>query len=223
LSQRTRDAIQRIGWGTVNKVCLVFDEVFWPEEKGFGLASTIQKYPYFLNKYVFTGSPVLEGYAIGKHAAAMEDQDEETIIQDALHEVQKFVDSDSCNEERPRRALRRYYISRWGKEKYTQGAYSYKSPETRSHDFDAFTDPQQNVLFFAGEHTSFQYRGTVHGAYLSGKRAGKQLAGSIRLKNRWAIAYFIGSEQPATTKLVSALARSVESSEPRMIWSNAAS
>jgi monoamine oxidase len=182
LSQRKRDAIERIGWGTVNKVCLVFDNVYWPEEKGFGMATTLQKYPYFVNKHIFTGSAVLEGYAIGRHAAAMEDQDEETIIEDVLHEIQKFVDSDSCDKETLKRALRRFYISRWGKEKFTRGAYSYKSPETRSYDFDAFTEPQQHVLFFAGEHTSCQYRGTVHGAYLSGNRVGKQVAGSIRCK-----------------------------------------
>jgi hypothetical protein len=30
-------------------------------------------------------------------------------------------------------------------------------------------------VFFAGEHTLHQYRGTVHGAYLSGLRAAKQI------------------------------------------------
>jgi monoamine oxidase len=32
-----------------------------------------------------------------------------------------------------------------------------------------------NKLFFAGEHTSKDYRGTVHGAYNSGFRAAEQI------------------------------------------------
>ncbi|WP_244191285.1 FAD-dependent oxidoreductase [Klebsiella pneumoniae] len=33
-----------------------------------------------------------------------------------------------------------------------------------------------NRLFFAGEHTSRKYRGTVHGAYLSGVREANKIS-----------------------------------------------
>ena len=42
-------------------------------------------------------------------------------------------------------------------------------------DFKVFREPVDNKLFFAGEHTTAAYRGTVHGAYLSGVRAARQI------------------------------------------------
>jgi monoamine oxidase len=48
------------------------------------------------------------------------------------------------------------------------------SPATRK-DFKMAGQPVDKVLFFAGEHTNPDYRGSVHGAYLSGIRAAKEV------------------------------------------------
>ncbi|MEL6973117.1 MAG: FAD-dependent oxidoreductase, partial [Bacteroidota bacterium] len=65
--------------------------------------------------------------------------------------------------------------TRWRQNEYTFGSYSFATNGTRSSDFDVFSEPITNQLFFGGEHTIAAYRGTVHGAYLSGLRAARQI------------------------------------------------
>jgi monoamine oxidase len=60
--------------------------------------------------------------------------------------------------------------TQWGKNINSFGAYSYATNGTTSADFEAIELEISNKLFFAGEHTDKDYRGTVHGAYLSGIR-----------------------------------------------------
>jgi monoamine oxidase len=66
----------------------------------------------------------------------------------------------------PTRMLR----TKWGENVHSFGAYSYATNGTTTEDFDTLAKTVSNKLFFAGEHTSKEYRGTVHGAYLSGMR-----------------------------------------------------
>jgi monoamine oxidase len=165
----------------VNKVALLFDDVFWPRDtKGFGVASSARTYPYFINKYAISEIPMLEAYSVGKHAKLMEDQDDEEIVEDVLNVILAMFATDSCDKEKIRGSLLKSYISRWGKEKYTQGAYTFSSTETVLDDFFAFLDSEEDVLFFGGEHTSKQFRGTVHGAYFSGQHAARQVIESIQ-------------------------------------------
>jgi monoamine oxidase len=46
-------------------------------------------------------------------------------------------------------------------------------------DYAALAEPISGKLFFAGEHTNFDYRSSVHGAYSSGLRAAKQLMETV--------------------------------------------
>jgi monoamine oxidase len=41
--------------------------------------------------------------------------------------------------------------------------------------FDTLAEPVGERLYFAGEHTNRLYRGTVHGAFLSGLEAAKEV------------------------------------------------
>lgn len=174
LSQQKQDAISRLGWGTVNKIVLLFNDVFWPpKEQGFGIAALHQTFSYILNKFAFTQDPILEIYAVGSHAIHMDSQDEATILSDVLKCLSDMFRIDVSELESN---LVEYRLGRWAKEVYTRGAYSYISTETKRGDYDSFQRAElNNTLFFAGEHTIGEYRGTVHGAYLSGKRAAEQV------------------------------------------------
>lgn len=50
------------------------------------------------------------------------------------------------------------------------GSYSFAT-----NDFEIFEQSIDDKIFFAGEHTIFDYRGTVHGAYISGIREAKKI------------------------------------------------
>jgi monoamine oxidase len=176
LAQPKLLAIQRIGLATVNKVGLLFDKVFWPKRtRGFGFTSSTHKFFYFVNKFAFTGDNMLEAYCVGESAAAIETQTDEETIRDALDSVHAIFRSSQISRENVEESLVRAFISRWGQDKYAQGAYSFAAPETDEDDFASFLAPEQGTLFFAGEHTSPSYRGTVHGAYMSGRRVARQI------------------------------------------------
>ena len=60
-----------------------------------------------------------------------------------------------------------YLVSHWGADENTLGSYSYDMVG-KPHDlYERLRIPVDN-LFFAGEATSFEYPGSVHGAYSTG-------------------------------------------------------
>ncbi|KEP62656.1 UNVERIFIED_CONTAM: histone lysine-specific demethylase LSD1/BHC110/KDMA1A [Hammondia hammondi] len=64
----------------------------------------------------------------------------------------------------------RAFVSRWGKDPFARGSYSYLPPGTTGRDYDLLSYPVHHRLLFAGEHTIRPYPSTVHGACLSGRR-----------------------------------------------------
>ena len=62
-------------------------------------------------------------------------------------------------------------VTRWSTDPYSLGAYSYTGIGVVAEDFDGLAVPVAGRIFFAGEHTLFDYHATVHGAYLSGTAA----------------------------------------------------
>ena len=66
-------------------------------------------------------------------------------------------------------------VSKWSQDQFARGAYSFANVGASDTDFDAFTAPVDSKLFFAGEHTISKYRGTVHGAYISGLRQAEHI------------------------------------------------
>ncbi|MCY7405833.1 MAG: FAD-dependent oxidoreductase [Alkalinema sp. CAN_BIN05] len=172
LPEPKQTAINRVGFGTVNKVFLKFDRPFWDfTMQYFGYASGNQSlYSYLLNVQKFSSIPALMAFSIGQNGQAMERRSDEQITTDVLEVLQTLfkVRSDEIT---PQSIL----ISRWMRDRFTRGSYSYASVQTRMEDFEVLSQPLNDRLFFAGEHTHSTYRGTVHGAYLSGLRAAKDV------------------------------------------------
>ena len=69
--------------------------------------------------------------------------------------------------------------TKWAQNEFTYGAYSFATNGTTSQDFDALTSVIDNKVYFAGEHTNKDYRGTVHGAYLSGVSQAAKIIASL--------------------------------------------
>jgi Flavin containing amine oxidoreductase len=69
-------------------------------------------------------------------------------------------------------------ITRWGKDRFTRGSYSYVGSQARPDDYDLMAKPVGN-LYFAGEATCGTHPATVHGAYLSGLRAASEVLESM--------------------------------------------
>jgi lysine-specific histone demethylase 1 len=65
-------------------------------------------------------------------------------------------------------------VTRWAADPFARCSYSNVPVGATFDDYDALAEPAGD-LHFAGEATSSRYPGTVHGAYLSGRRAAREI------------------------------------------------
>lgn len=165
-----RQAMGRLKMGMINKVVLTYPRAFWDETlQYFGYTDPDRgKYSYFLNARTFSPAHALMTFGLGNYGLKMESQGDEAIAADVQQTLKRIFGG---NIPEPEQVL----VSRWTADPWAQGAYSYAAVGSRPADFNALGASVRDVLFFAGEHTIAKYRGTVHGAYLSGERAAKEL------------------------------------------------
>lgn len=180
-------AIDRLGFGILNKVIMVFDKPFWDQSRdifgvlrdpsnGFSLDQkdyTQRRGRFFqwFNCTKTSGVPCLLALMAGDAAFDTETTSNESLISEALS-VLRSVFGPSVPH--PIEAV----ITRWGQDKFARGSYSYTSPSFQPDDYEVMAKPISN-LFFAGEHTCGTHPATVHGAYISGIRAASEVLESL--------------------------------------------
>jgi len=159
------NAISNTNMGNVNKFLLIWDTPFWDSSLQYiGYTPDIKgKFNYFLNINTFTSTSGLMTFAFGDYATETESMTDSEIINEIMFHLKSIYGNSIPN---PVNLLR----TKWGQNPHTFGAYSYSTNGSTSNDFDILADQVNNKIFFAGEHTEREYRGTVHGAYLSGIR-----------------------------------------------------
>ncbi|XP_043916512.1 spermine oxidase-like [Protopterus annectens] len=200
LPEEKLNAIERLSFGTVNKIFLEFEERFWPTdcegiqlvwEKGFEhkeiydiLKNTEEWKKEWYKKLcgfetVSCHDNVLCGWIAGREAEYMEELSEEEVGNVCVRLLRDFTGWKVTN-------LRKVLRSGWHVNPYVLGSYSYIPigvDAVREQEILAkplpFTDGSTNVkplqVLFAGEATHTNYYTTTHGAYLSGTREAKRL------------------------------------------------
>ncbi len=163
-------AINRLQMGSVNKILLVFPNTFWEvDTQYFGYCSAIKgQYPYFLNVKKFMNLNALMTFGFGDYGLALEGQTDAQIQTDIMAILRIMFGNNIPN---PTNIL----VSRWTADPFAGGSYSFAALGSTRADFTEFETPVENKLFFAGEHTDGEYRGTVHGAFLSGEREAEKI------------------------------------------------
>jgi monoamine oxidase len=165
LPNATLDAMSRVKMGMVNKVFLTFPTNFWDNVQYIGYTDAEKgKYPYFLNVSKFVpSSNALMTFGFGNYGLQMESQTDAQIQADIMTTLKKIYGNSIPM---PTNIL----VSRWTQDEFARGSYSFASAGSTPADFDTMANAVSNRLFFAGEHTIWDYKGSVHGAYLSGVR-----------------------------------------------------
>jgi monoamine oxidase len=120
-----------------------------------------------MNKFL-PSSNALMTFAFGKYATQTETMSDTQITTEIMSHLKSIYGN---NISTPIQFLR----TKWGSNINTFGSYSFATNGTGSTDFETLSNPVNNKLFFAGEHTETDYRGTVHGAYLSGIREAERI------------------------------------------------
>jgi len=166
-----QSAIQKTRIGNINKFLLIWNTPFWDTNVqyiGF-TPDTKGKFNYFMNMKKFLPSTNgLMTFAFGNYATVTETMSDAQIITEIMGHLKSIYGNSIPN---PTNMLR----TKWGQNINSFGAYSYATNGTTSADFDAMELEINDKLFFAGEHTEMDYRGTVHGAYLSGIREANKI------------------------------------------------
>jgi monoamine oxidase len=168
-------AMGRLRMGHVNKVALLFAEPFWdPAVQYFGrVAADKGELCYFLNGRAYGGANLLVGFCTGEAGRAVEQRSDAEVRARALAALGGMFGRAVPE---PAGML----VTRWGEDPLASGSYSFAAAGARAGDFDLLAAPVGDRLFFAGEHTSESYRGTAHGAYLSGTREAERIIALAR-------------------------------------------
>lgn len=168
-----RQAIERIGFGSVSKLVLKFNEPFWPQETQYIGVTTqpLGRWNYLMNVMTYGDQPVLMGISLGDYAPRVDAMSKSDAVTDMMDVLRGVFGADIPN---PVEAIK----SQWSQDPFTRGAYSFIQPGGTPADHDQLMQPVGR-LHFAGEHAQFAYYGTVHGAYLSGLRAAGNILDEI--------------------------------------------
>ncbi|KAI9851753.1 MAG: hypothetical protein M1838_002830 [Thelocarpon superellum] len=180
--------IDRLGFGTLNKVVLIYEQAFWDEDRDmFGLlrdptvdgsldqadyAEKRGRFYLFWNCIKTSGCPMLVALMAGDAAYQTEAGADHEIICEATKVLATMFTGTLVP------APSEVIISRWCKDRFARGTYSYMGPRALPEDYDLMAKPVGN-LHFAGEATCGTHPATVHGAYLSGLRAAHEVVGSL--------------------------------------------
>ncbi len=173
LPSTNTDAIERLGMGLMDKVWLIFPEVFWDPDIDFkGFLSEPQGQFASWNYY---GGNALMVWHAGGNATTLEYQSDDEIIAGAMDTLRIMYGDDIPD---PTETL----IARFDvdavdaisgatpRSTYIKGAYSYLALGSTPDDRSDIAAPVMDRIFFAGEHTNPDHPALLQGAYDSGIR-----------------------------------------------------
>jgi monoamine oxidase len=170
LPKPTADAIAKLEMGVLNKCYLRFSEVFWPEDVDWleYIPTKHGEWTEWVSFARVARQPILLGFNAGNRAREIETWNDEQIVDDAMRTLRIMF-----GKEIP--APIDFQVTRWHSDPFSFGSYSFNAVGSRPNQRRRLATPLSGKLFFAGEATEENYFGTVHGAYLSGLRAAKEV------------------------------------------------
>ncbi|KAJ7981691.1 Lysine-specific histone demethylase 1-like protein [Quillaja saponaria] len=183
LPARKLAAIEKLGFGLLNKVAMVFPHVFWGEDLDtFGCLNehSHQRGEFFLfySYHTVSGGPALIALVAGEAAQTFENTDAPVLLHRVLTVLRGIYAPKGIVVPNPIQTI----CTRWGSDPLSYGSYSNVSVGSSGSDYDILAESVGNRLFFAGEATSRQYPATMHGAFLSGLREASRIH---RATNVW--------------------------------------
>jgi polyamine oxidase len=165
-------AIERLGFGTFEKIALRFDEPFW-RTAGFPHVMVFRRDPddctiWMLGQDAFGEGPTLVSTVMQsdvQHVHGLTDNQAAAWVLDMLSEVI----GGPCPE--PTAVV----VTSWANDPHSGGAYTHLPPGSDPADLDLLGEPVAGRLLFAGEHTQSARVSYADGAMTSGIREAKRL------------------------------------------------
>lgn len=163
-------AISTLRMGILNKCFLRFKSVFWAEKYDWlGYIPALNgRWAEWCSLSRQTGKPILVGFNAADYGGQVEFSSDAMIVQEAMATLRRIYGATVPDPVG-------YQITRWGNDPFSLGSYSYIPVGAKPGMMDALAANVNRMIYFAGEATNRKYPATVHGAYLSGVRAGTEL------------------------------------------------
>ena len=167
--------------GTYTKIFLQFppDQIFWNTSYQFFLyASPTQRGYYPIWQTLDTpgflpGSGIIFVTVVQDQSYTVEAQDDDTTKAQVLEVLRQMFGEENVPEPIA------FLYPRWSLEPWAYGSYSNWPPGTT---LELHQNLRANVgrLYFAGEATSAEYYGFLHGAWFEGQAVGEEIAGCVK-------------------------------------------
>ena len=174
LPEAKQAAISRLDMGELEKVVLRYDDAFWPDPANGNwvyVSEQTGEFPLIVDYTAFAGGePTLVGFYSGGYGRSIADLSDDAIA-GRLAEIAGEIAG------APGPTPTDVHVTRWKSDPFALGAYIYFPSGSSTADIDALAAPVGERLLFAGEATSRQYSGYLHGALLSGIREAERLLG----------------------------------------------
>ena len=180
LPPRKRLAIESLGFGTLNKLVMLFREPFWnTAQDTFGrVAESRNSRGDFFLFYQYAplsgpgGGAVLIGLVAGSAAVSFEAEHPQAAMQRCVEVLRSIFSQQGVTVPDPVD----YRCTAWASDPYSLGSYSHVPVGATGEDYDELQRPIGRKLFFAGEATTRTHPATMHGALFSGLREAARIA-----------------------------------------------
>ncbi|XP_074588536.1 lysine-specific histone demethylase 1 homolog 2 [Curcuma longa] len=164
-------AIDRLGFGLLNKLAMIFPYVFWGEEVDtFGCLRKEQtkrgEFFLFYGYHTVSGGAVLIALIAGEASLNFEQSNPLTSLHHVLSILRGIYGPRGVSVPDPIQTI----CTRWGNDPLSRGSYSHVRVGSSGNDYNVLAENVKGRLFFAGEATNREYPATMHGAFLSGLR-----------------------------------------------------
>jgi monoamine oxidase len=176
-----REAIQEMGFGSVIKILLEFDEAFWyTKETEARIGRSLDNIGYLLSQEEIPTwwtqfperSSVFTGWIGGPDAKAKKEMTDEDILMEGLQSVANIF---RLGVDELKQRLKTWRVMNWTAKPFTRGSYAYDTVNA-SACRNILNTPVDDTLFFTGE---YLYEGTVMGTVEAALTSGKSVAGMI--------------------------------------------
>ena len=175
-------AIDSFQMGIYTKIFFQFppDEIFWDQTSQYLLYADPQRgyYPVYQPLDIpgfLPGSGIFFATVVTDQSRVVEEQSDEVTKAQVLAVLRNMFGKDKVSEPID------FMYPRWGKTPWAFGSYSNWPPGLTLEGHQNLRAPTAR-LWFAGEATSQEYYGYLHGAYFEGKRAGEKIAACVKGK-----------------------------------------
>ncbi|KAF2465287.1 amine oxidase [Lindgomyces ingoldianus] len=171
-------SIETFQMGTYTKIFLQFNETFWdPDTQFFLYASPTTRgyYPVWQSLVpdgFIPGSNIIFATVVGHESYRIEAQDDETTKAELMEVLRQMFPGVNIPEPTD------FMYPRWSLQPWSYGSYS-NWPVGMTLENHQNLRANVERVYFAGEHTSAEYFGFLHGAWFEGREAGERIAGMI--------------------------------------------